>query len=83
MLRILEEKGHVRRQRDGRRHLYRPAVSRTRAARAALSSLLRTFFDGSIEDVIATHLADPSTELDPEALARLEKLIEQAKEETK
>lgn len=81
LLRILEGKGYVRRQKEGRRHLYRPAVSRTRAARSALSSVLGTFFAGSLGDAVAAHLADPKTELDEPELARLESLIEQARKD--
>ena len=77
-LRILEEKGHVRRQRQGRKHVYRPAVSRQRAARAALSGVLSTFFDGSLGDAVATHLADPGSDVDDDELKRLRKLIRDA-----
>ena len=82
-LRILEEKGHVRRQRQGRKHVYRPAVSRQRAARAALSGVLSTFFDGSLGEAVATHLADPRADVDDDELKRLRKLIRDAgKEQT-
>lgn len=81
LLRILEGKGYVLRQKEGRRHLYRPAVSRTRAARAALSTVLGTFFRGSVGDALAAHLADPKTEIDAQELDRLQHLIDQAKKE--
>ena len=81
LLRILEDKGHVHRQRDGRRNTYRPAVSRTRAARAALSDVLGTFFGGSLEEAVAAHLADPSATVDRADLERLKKLIEAARKE--
>lgn len=81
LLRILEGKGYVRRQKQSRRHLYRPAVSRTRAARAALTSVLGTFFEGSLGDAVAAHLADPGTEIDELELDRLQQLIDQAKKE--
>ena len=83
LLKILERKGHVRRQRQGHRHLYRPAKSRRRAARAALSSVLGTFFDGSLGDAVAAHLSNPSSKLDPEELDRLQELIDQVKEDRK
>ena len=81
LLRILEGKGYVRRQKQGRRHLYRPAVSRTRSARAALSTVLGTFFGGSLGDAVAAHLANPETEIDEEELDRLQGLIDKAKED--
>lgn len=78
-LRILEEKGHVQRHREGRRNVYRPARSRTRASRAALSDVLETFFGGSLRDAVAAHLADPSSTVDGDDLDRLRKLIDEAR----
>ena len=83
MLRILEEKGQVRRRRDEKSHIYLPAVSKKKAGRAALSNVLATFFDGSLGDAVTTHLADPSTSVDREELNRLRRLVEQAKKESK
>lgn len=80
-LRILEDKGHVKRQRAGRKHLYRPTISRSRAARTALNSVLSTFFDGSLGEAVATHLADPSAEVDADELRRLRKLIADARKD--
>lgn len=80
-LRILQEKGYVKRERDGRRHIYRPAVSRTRAARKALAGVLGTFFEGSLGDAVAAHLADPSAQVDEDELERLRELIESARKE--
>lgn len=77
-LRILEDKGHVRRQRQGRRHVYRPVVSRQRAARAALSGVLSTFFDGSLGDAVAMHLADPRADVNDDELQRLRELVRDA-----
>ena len=47
LLRILEQKGHLRHQEDGPRYVFLPTVSRDRARRSALRSLVKTFFDGS------------------------------------
>ncbi len=77
-MRILEEKGQVQRKRDGRKHLYRPTLSRTRAARAALTGVLSTFFDGSLGDAVAAHLADPKSGVDEDELKRLRDLIKDA-----
>lgn len=81
LLRILEEKGLVRHRRDGRRNLYRPAVSRGTAARAALAHVLDTFFGGSLSDAVAAHLADPRGSADREELERMLKLVDEAREE--
>lgn len=77
-LRILEEKGQVKRQRAGRKHIYRPRASRTQVARAALASVLETFFDGSMGEAVAAHLADPKAELDEAELKRLRALVRKA-----
>src|SRR5687767_2430458 len=48
MLRILEEKGHVRHEQDGPRYVYVPTVGRDSAKRSALRHMLQTFLDGFV-----------------------------------
>ena len=79
MLRILEEKGHVRHQQDGPRYVYLPTVARDNAKRSALKHLLQTFFDGSAEQAISALLDDSSTRLSDAELDRLASLIDQAR----
>lgn len=81
ILRILETKGHVTRQEDGMRYLYKPAVSREKARRSALDHLLSTFFDGSPETVVSTLLDDKASKLSSEQLDTLAELIERARKE--
>ena len=47
LLPILETKGRVKRQEDGLRFLYKPAVSREKARRSALNHVLSIFVNGS------------------------------------
>ncbi|MEL7448240.1 MAG: BlaI/MecI/CopY family transcriptional regulator [Pseudomonadota bacterium] len=82
-MRILEEKGQVKRQRQGRRHLYKPTMARKRAARAALNGVLATFFDGSLGDAVAAHLADPRAAIDDDELGRLRALVRDAEKNRK
>jgi BlaI family transcriptional regulator, penicillinase repressor len=82
LLRILEEKGHLKHVKRGREFVYQPIQPRKRAARSAFHRVLQTFFDGSLEKAVAAHLAGPS-KLSPEELERLEALIQQAKEKGK
>ena len=56
LLRILEQKGHVRHERVGTRHVYTPTVPRAAAQRSALRHLLGTFFGGSAKDAVAALL---------------------------
>jgi predicted transcriptional regulator len=79
MLRILEEKGHVRHEQDGPRYVYVPTVARDSAKRSALRHMLRTFFDGSAEQAISALLDDASTKLSDVELDRLARLISQAR----
>lgn len=81
MIRHLEGKGHLRHRRDGTRYLYRPTRSKDSASRAALRQLLETFFGGSPTDAVAAILDDSAGRLDEQDLARLELLIERAKQE--
>jgi predicted transcriptional regulator len=78
MLRILEEKGHIRHEQDGARYVYIPIVKRDRAKRSALQHVVDTFFEGSASQVMAALLDDSARELDEEELARLRQLIESA-----
>jgi len=79
LLRILEEKGHVRHQQDGPRYVYVPTVARENAKRSALRHVLRTFFDGSAEQAISALLDDSAANLSPAELDRLARLIEDAR----
>ena len=79
MLRILEDKGHVRHEQDGPRYVYLPTVARDNAKRSALRHMLRTFFDGSTEQAISALLDDSSTRLSDHELDRLARMIDQAR----
>ena len=80
-LRVLEEKGQVRHEAEGRRYVYSPAVESESARRAALRELVRTFFDGSAERAAAALLGMTDARLTPERLERLADAVEQAREE--
>ena len=80
LLRLLEEKGHVRHEQDGPRYVFLPTVTRDRARKSALKHVVRTFFDGSPTDAVAA-LLDGDTKLDESELDRLSAMIEQARKE--
>lgn len=81
LLRILEEKGHVRHEADGPRYVYRPAVPRDRARRSALTHLVETFFNGSAEQAVAALLDSSAGRLQPEELDKLAERIDKARRE--
>jgi predicted transcriptional regulator len=81
LLRVLENKGHVRHVADGTRYVYLPTLPRDRAGRPALQNVLTTFFDGSTEKAVAALLDLSRADLSGEELDRLSKLIDQARAE--
>ena len=83
MLRVLEEKGHVRHQAEGLKYVYVPVVARDKAKRSAVKHVMETFFNGSAEQIVAALLDGSSTRLTREELDRMSEMIEQARREGK
>ncbi len=83
MLRILEEKGHVRHEAEGLRYVYAPTVARNKARRSAVKHLLNTFFSDSPEEIVAALLDGSVARLTPAELDRMGEMIEKAKREGK
>jgi predicted transcriptional regulator len=81
MLRVLEEKGHVKHQAEGLKYVYVPVVARDKAKRSAVKHVMETFFNGSAEQIVAALLDVSSTRLTREELDRMSAMIEQAKKE--
>jgi predicted transcriptional regulator len=79
IMRILEEKGHLRHTQRGREYVYRSTRRQKRVGQSAMRRVVRTFFSGSIEQAVAAHLTDPSTQLDRKQLDQLSKLIDEAR----
>lgn len=74
VLRILEEKGHVGHEEDGRFHRYFPLVDRTQAGKGALHRVLSKIFSGSPE-LLMTHLLQ-ERKLSPEELRRIKGILD-------
>jgi predicted transcriptional regulator len=81
LLRVLEEKGHLRHEQDGPRYAFLPTVPRDKARRWALRQLVQTFFEGSTAQAVAALLDAPDVNLSDEELDRLSRLIDQARKE--
>jgi len=80
-LRILEEKGHLRHDREGARYVFRPTVAVDRARRSALKQVVQTFFDGSAEQAVTALLDMSHANLSEDDLNRLSGLIDKARKE--
>lgn len=83
MLRVLEEKGHVKHRAEGVKYVYVPTVAPEKAKRSAVKHLLDTFFKDSPEQVVAALLDVSSTRMTREELDRMSEMIEKAKREGK
>lgn len=81
LLRILEEKGHVRHRSEGARYIYLPCASRQTASRSALKRVVATFFQGSVTQAMSALLENADTKLSEAELAKLQEIIKQAKKE--
>jgi predicted transcriptional regulator len=81
LLRVLEEKGHLRHEQQGPRYVFLPTVPRDKARKSALRKLVQTFFDGSTEQTVAALLDMSASKLSQVEFDRLSKLIDQARKE--
>lgn len=81
LMRILEEKGHLKHEQDGPRYLYLPIVPRDAVQGDALSHMVRTFFGGSTEAAVAALLELPENGLSRGELDRLSRLIDEARKQ--
>ncbi len=78
-LRLLEDKGELRHEMDGTRYIYLPTTPRESARKKALGHLVRTFFNGSAEQVVNSLVEDSG--LTRQELDRLARLISAARKE--
>ena len=78
-MRILEQKGYVSHQEEGRAYLYTPLVEREEAAKSAVGLLLNRFFANKSAE-LALRLIESERPSEAE-LVRLKSLIEQYEED--
>ncbi len=81
ILQILEEKGAVRHEAEGRAYRYFPLVEPGEAGGTALSRILEKIFGGSAELLLTQLVSDRN--LSPGELARMRGLLEEMEEEAK
>ena len=80
-LRVLEAKGHIRHDDDGVRYVYMPVVPRRVVRKSALKHVIDTFYDGSVEKVVAALLGPDGARLSDEELNRIAYLVARARAE--
>lgn len=79
MLRILEEKGHLKHEKDGARYVYLPTLSPEEAGKSAINYMVQAFFDGSAKRAVAALLDTEAAEFSEKELDELAKRIAEAK----
>lgn len=81
MLNVLHRKGKVKvkRQPNERAFLYQPVLSRQKAVTQAVGEVLDRFFGGSADSLVLSLVE--ARKLTPEKLSRIQKLVEQSREE--
>ena len=75
-LRILEKKGYLSHEKDGRAFVYRPVVDRGRARKNALRYVMSRFFENSPELLVLNLLENEK--IDMTEVERLRKLIDES-----
>ncbi len=80
-LAILEDKGFLSHEPDGKRYVYFPTVPAKEAGMAALRNVVKTFFENSATDTVAALIADSDGTLSAEDYERLRALIDAAPKE--
>lgn len=76
ILKILERKGYVTHEKDGRAFVYLPVVDRSQAQRSAVSQLLSRFFNGSPEALVLDLLGHDR--VDEDERRRVHELVDRA-----
>ncbi|MBU0984986.1 MAG: BlaI/MecI/CopY family transcriptional regulator [candidate division Zixibacteria bacterium] len=80
-MRILEQKGHLMRRKEGRAHVYVARVTRDQAQRKAVRHMVSSFFNDSPELLLLSVLE--SEHLSAEELQRLRDMIQQSEKREK
>ena len=80
LIRVLEEKGHLRHRRVGVRNVYRPTRAPRNAGRRAMKRALETFFRGDVHSAVSALLDVSKDQLSPEEHGRLLELIESTRQ---
>jgi predicted transcriptional regulator len=78
LMQIMVEKGSLVREDDGRRHIYRPALSEERTQKQLVQDLLDRVFAGSAEKLVLRALS--ARKVSPNELKRIRKMIEEMEE---
>ena len=79
LISILEDKGHLKHYKKGRKFIFQPTVSRQKIGPSVMRRTVDTFFGGSLRQAVAAHLAQHDTDISDDELKRLAQLIRQTR----
>jgi predicted transcriptional regulator len=80
LMKILEDKGQLKHEKQGTKYVYYPAVSRKSAEKKAIMNLLKTFFNNSTEQAVSALIELDKSKLTDEDFGRLSEIIKKARE---
>jgi len=75
LMQIMVEKGLLEREDDGRRHIYRPALSEERTQKQLVQDLLDRVFAGSAEKLVMRALS--ARKVSPNELKRIRQMLDE------
>jgi len=75
LMQIMVEKGLLVREDDGRRHIYRPALSEERTQKQLVQDLLDRVFAGSAEKLVMRALS--ARKVSPKELKRIREMLDE------
>ena len=79
MLRLLEQKGHLRHEWDGPRFVYFPTAPPQKLKESAVRHLVHTFFGNSVEAAVASLLGTARNRVTDDELERIAGMIREAR----
>lgn len=79
ILQVLEEKGHVRHEPEGRAYRYFPTVAADEAGRTALGRIVNKIFQGSAEMTLARLVEE--RRIPREEIARMKRILDEISDE--
>ena len=81
LLRILEQKGHIRHEKQEGRQVFFATQPQDDAGKTALGNIVETFFKGSVPRTVSALLGEKDLQLSDQELDDLQALIDQARKE--
>jgi len=82
-LRVLEEKGHVQHKEQALKYVYEPSVARKDVRHTALTHVVNTFFEGSVQKVVAALLGREKKRITADELERIAEMVDKARKGAK